>query len=175
MPWVSWHQWLKNSSRATGDPLIWSRKNDGGKCNIVRTLVHIVQWNQQYCPRTSTSLARLRLFKSGVMLTVSNICLGIYPEQSRFDVAAWHSGEVETTWLRRWAFVVYYKIYDFWLWIKYDCSENKDTNFLKPRANIWASAWQNLQSGINAPSEDSNQPWHPPSLIRVFAVRSMGS
>ena len=27
------------------------------------------------------------------------------------------------------------------------------------------------QSGC-APSEDSHQPWHPPSLIRVFAVRS---
>ena len=25
------------------------------------------------------------------------------------------------------------------------------------------------------PSEDSDQPGHPPSLIRVFAVRSMGS
>ena len=28
---------------------------------------------------------------------------------------------------------------------------------------------------ICAPSEDSDQPGHPPSLIRVFAVRSMGS
>ena len=28
---------------------------------------------------------------------------------------------------------------------------------------------------ISAPSEDSDQPGHPPSLIRVFAVRSMGS
>ena len=26
-----------------------------------------------------------------------------------------------------------------------------------------------------APSEDSDQPGHPPSLIRVFAVRFMGS
>ena len=26
-----------------------------------------------------------------------------------------------------------------------------------------------------APIEDSDQPGHPPSLIRVFAVRSMGS
>ena len=26
-----------------------------------------------------------------------------------------------------------------------------------------------------AASEDSDQPGHPPSLIRVFAVRSMGS
>ena len=26
-----------------------------------------------------------------------------------------------------------------------------------------------------APSEDSDQPWHLPSLISVFAVHSMGS
>ena len=35
---------------------------------------------------------------------------------------------------------------------------------------IWATTWQNQQNEC-APSEDSDQPWHPPSLIRVFAVR----
>ena len=35
---------------------------------------------------------------------------------------------------------------------------------------IWAATWQNQQSDC-APSEDSDQPGHPPSLIRVFAVR----
>ena len=35
---------------------------------------------------------------------------------------------------------------------------------------IWATSWQNQQCGC-APSEDSDQPGHPPSLIRVFAVR----
>ena len=39
---------------------------------------------------------------------------------------------------------------------------------------MWAATWQNQQCD-NAPSEDSDQPGHPPSLIRVFAVRSMGS
>ena len=38
----------------------------------------------------------------------------------------------------------------------------------------WAASWQNQQCGC-APSEDSDQPGHPPSLIRVFAVRLMGS
>ena len=33
----------------------------------------------------------------------------------------------------------------------------------------WAATWQNHQSEC-APSEDSDQPGHPPSLIRVFAV-----
>ena len=33
-----------------------------------------------------------------------------------------------------------------------------------------AATWQNQQSDC-APSEDSDQPGHPPSLIRVFAVR----
>ena len=34
----------------------------------------------------------------------------------------------------------------------------------------WAASWQNQSNGC-APSEDSDQPGHPPSLIRVFAVR----
>ena len=34
----------------------------------------------------------------------------------------------------------------------------------------WAASWQNQQCGC-APSEDLDQPGHPPSLIRVFAVR----
>ena len=35
---------------------------------------------------------------------------------------------------------------------------------------VWAASWQNQQCGC-APSEDSGQPGHLPSLIRVFAVR----
>ena len=35
---------------------------------------------------------------------------------------------------------------------------------------IWAATWQNRQCGC-APSEDSDQPGHPPSLTRVFAFR----
>ena len=34
----------------------------------------------------------------------------------------------------------------------------------------WAASWQNQKCGC-APREDSDQPGHPPSLIRVFAVR----
>ena len=33
----------------------------------------------------------------------------------------------------------------------------------------------NKTNKMTAPSEDSDQPWHPHSLIRVFAVRSMDS
>ena len=40
----------------------------------------------------------------------------------------------------------------------------------KPLFIIWAATWQNQQNEC-APSEDSDQPLHPPSLIRVFAVR----
>ena len=39
---------------------------------------------------------------------------------------------------------------------------------------IWAATRQNQQNGC-APSEDSDQPGHLISLIRVFAVRSVGS
>ena len=35
---------------------------------------------------------------------------------------------------------------------------------------IWATTWPNQQNDC-APSEDSDQPGHPPSVIRVFAVR----
>ena len=34
----------------------------------------------------------------------------------------------------------------------------------------WTASWQNQQNEC-VPSEDSDQPGHPPSLIRVFAVR----
>ena len=49
------------------------------------------------------------------------------------------------------------------------CSE-----YCKITGNNWAATWQNQQSDC-APSEDSDQPGHPPSLIRVFPVRLMGS
>ena len=39
---------------------------------------------------------------------------------------------------------------------------------------IWAASWQNQQNDCT-PSEDSDQPGHPSSLIRVFAVHSVGS
>ena len=35
---------------------------------------------------------------------------------------------------------------------------------------LWAATWQNQQSDC-ASSEDSDQPGHPPSLTRVFAIR----
>ena len=37
-------------------------------------------------------------------------------------------------------------------------------------AHNWTASWQNQQSDC-APSENSDQPGHPPSLIRVFVVR----
>ena len=40
----------------------------------------------------------------------------------------------------------------------------------KVSSYIWAASWQTQKSDC-APSKDSDQPGHPPSLIRVFAVR----
>ena len=57
------------------------------------------------------------------------------------------------------------------------CNKNsKVSNLNNSRFELlkWAASWQNQQCGC-APSEDSDQPGHLPSLIRVFAVRSMGS
>ena len=42
------------------------------------------------------------------------------------------------------------------------------------KVKIGATSWQNQQNDY-VPSKDSYQPGHPPSLIRVFAVCSMGS
>ena len=39
-----------------------------------------------------------------------------------------------------------------------------------PVTTTWAASWQNQQCGC-APSNYSDQPWQPPSLIRVFTVR----
>ena len=44
---------------------------------------------------------------------------------------------------------------------------NEAENIVKTK---WVASWQNQQCG-SAPSEDSDQPGYPPSLIRVFAVR----
>ena len=51
----------------------------------------------------------------------------------------------------------------------------RDSDRQKIKAS-WATTWQNKQNEC-APSEDSDQPGHPPSLIRVFAVawRKIGS
>ena len=39
-----------------------------------------------------------------------------------------------------------------------------------PAVRLMSASWQNQQCGCT-PSEDSDQPGHPTSLIRVFAVR----
>ena len=54
-------------------------------------------------------------------------------------------------------------------WILAQCVSSKQNR-------IWAALWQNQQYEQQcAPNEDSGQPRHPPSLIRVFAVCSVGS
>ena len=47
------------------------------------------------------------------------------------------------------------------------------TPFAVVKNFIWVTSWQTIK--MSAPSEYSDQPGHPPSLIRVFTVRSMGS
>ena len=49
-------------------------------------------------------------------------------------------------------------------------NHNPDNSLNSYTYTIWAVTWQNQQSECT-PSEDSDQPGHPPSLIRVFAVR----
>ena len=58
-------------------------------------------------------------------------------------------------------------------WELYEINSWKKTMKRSPWIN-WAASWQNQQND-SALSEDSDQPGHPTSLIRVFAVRLMGS
>ena len=55
-------------------------------------------------------------------------------------------------------------------WFSFPFSHIPEVRFSRYMAHNWAAAWQNQQSGC-APNEDSDQHGHPPSLIRVFAVR----
>ena len=60
--------------------------------------------------------------------------------------------------------------YPFWVQILTSMLLYFTTVNLFPGNSIWAAIWQNQQNE-SAPSKDSDQPGHPPSLIRVFAVR----
>ena len=65
------------------------------------------------------------------------------------------------TWLKTFEFFLYRMEIPIQPFLSKTASKNR----LK-----WAVTWQNQQSEC-VPSEDSDQPGHPPSLIRVFAVR----
>ena len=60
-------------------------------------------------------------------------------------------------------------MYNF-LWTKICILLDCYHSLLNHHKYIWAATWPNHQNDC-APSEDSDQPGHPPSLIRVFAVR----
>ena len=52
-------------------------------------------------------------------------------------------------------------------WYYWPC---KLWTFVQFTYNKWAASWPNQQNDL-APSKDSDQPGHSPSLIKVFAVR----
>ena len=55
-------------------------------------------------------------------------------------------------------------------WCQKYCHKLRVSLILHQARLIWAASWQNQRNDCE-PSEDSDQPGHPPSLIRVFAVR----
>ena len=63
------------------------------------------------------------------------------------------------------------KIWKRWLFHKVMHPKNADWTAVLSVQKLWAMTWQNQQSEC-APSEDSDQLGHPPSLIRVFNVRT---
>ena len=70
----------------------------------------------------------------------------------------------------------YWVIVGCMLFCKFWCAFPHDFASVSPLvhdpifSSVWATTWQNKQNEC-APSEDSDQPGHPHSLIRVFAVR----
>ena len=57
---------------------------------------------------------------------------------------------------------------------KWDLGKQCRARWDSAEQDTWAASWQNQQNDC-APSEDSDQPEHLPSLIRVFAMRSLGT
>ena len=58
------------------------------------------------------------------------------------------------------------------------CYDNDDADIDNDDVLLWAKLLMNLTKPtkwVGGASKDSDQPGHLPSLIRVFAVRSMGS
>ena len=53
--------------------------------------------------------------------------------------------------------------------------ENPEDKFSHDEAPIKEPPHDKTNNVACAPSEDSDQPGHPPRLIRVFTVRSIGS
>ena len=53
--------------------------------------------------------------------------------------------------------------------------QNKSKNLVHFLFSIFEPPHDKTNNMTCAPSKDSDQPGHPPSLIRVFAVLSMGS
>ena len=81
---------------------------------------------------------------------------------SVFDVCFMGSQwQILSTWRQR-------RLWSDWVHGQTECPGR--SVYLLATQVIWASAWQNQQSDC-APCEDLDQPGHPPSLIRVFAVR----
>ena len=65
-----------------------------------------------------------------------------------------------------------YKFYVTWVIVftHFGISHSEAFRYQQGECNIiWAATWQNQQSDC-APSEDSDQAGHPPSLISAFAV-----
>ena len=130
-------------------------------CLVGDSRRHIVSWRVSYASQTITESWWIRV-----------ICLAAEPAL------------IETfTCIKRYVFVS--RIWLFFIFLTVEGSliqfylkkKNSSRAFIGAGANVvilWAATWQNQQS-VCAPSEDSDQSGHPPRLIRVFAMRLMGS
>ena len=116
--------------------------------------------------QTDMSYGRLFcLFIPRILVTIEIISMkiGLFEYQVRH-----HISNIQFTCKRRYIMTNIFKRYAL-----LTMAQN-GANIIWLVIDIWAASCQNQQNDF-APSEESDQPGHPPSLIRVFAVRSMGS
>ena len=124
----------------------------------------------------------------------TQISLGVHPVWSEYSLSAWRNlGSLAIHWAHSkdwsdwadaqadlslcWAHTHSVGFVMSWLRFFLTDTKYKFRRILVLAATVlinWDATWQNQQSGC-APNKDSDQPGHPPSLIRVFAVRLMGS
>ena len=127
------------------EPLLFAHKKYGSRQRVRPKIRHLMcVWRMS-----------LRRTKGAIILWAGSLIIIIWYSYARLSVAG-HDSIVYTT-RRIWKSVCTLRL----LMVMHCDSELRC---------ICAALWQNQQNDW-APSEDSDQPGHPPSLVRVFTVR----
>ena len=126
---------------------------------ITRSFLIFVPFPCTRVPRTDRQAATSYYFHSNVyFLTVD--MPQCYGNDTQVPAGNSHSGT---------------RVQNLYLSQPYLCCEPLAGELKQHRKNASEPPHEETNKMSFAPSEDSDQPGHPPSLIRVFTVRSMGS